>query len=167
MPPAGEIGQLTGSIATAATLYSIFADNWLVWNSESKRGDVFTKKLGLHHSWTSTSGTWEHFPTNEECHNMEGHFCQMWRTTGFMMNIAAVLEFATLIAYLVIIIGGRQKREVGWKILVVLLAVIGLIQCFAMSTVVCMVIQVGDVFANSNRHIFMITMINSKFQAGD
>jgi hypothetical protein len=66
---------------------------------------------------------------------MEGHFCQMWRTVGFLMNIAAVLELATLIAYLVIIIGGRQKREYGWKVLVGLLTLIGIIQCFAMSTV--------------------------------
>jgi len=51
------------------------------------------------------------------------------------MSFAAVLELATLIAYLVIIIGGRQKRENGWKILVILLAVIGAAQCFAMSTV--------------------------------
>jgi len=121
--------------ATAATLYSIFADNWLVWHAESRRGDHFTKIIGLHHSWTSTTDRWEVFPHKEDCRNMEGHFCQMWRTVGFLMNIAAVLELATLIAYLVIIIGGRQKREYGWKVLVALLALIGIIQCFAMSTV--------------------------------
>jgi hypothetical protein len=70
---------------------------------------------------------------------MEGHFCGMWRTTAFMMSFAAVLELATLLAYLVIIIGGRQKRENGWKLLVSLLVVIGVAQCFCMSTVVCIV----------------------------
>lgn len=73
---------------------------------------------------------------------MDGHFCQMWRTTGFLMNIAAVLELATLIAYLVVIVGGKQKRENGWKVLVSMLVVIGAIQCFAMSTVVCALAQV-------------------------
>jgi len=123
--------------ATAATLYSIFADNWLVWHAESNRGDHFTKKIGLHHSWTSTSGRWETYPSKEDCDakTMGGHFCSMWRTTAFMMSFAAVLELATLVAYLVIIIGGRQKRENGWKLLVSMLAVIGVAQCFCMSTV--------------------------------
>jgi len=52
-----------------------------------------------------------------------------------MMNFAAVLEVVTLVAFLVIIAGGRQKRENGWKVLVGLLALVGLAQCFAMSTV--------------------------------
>lgn len=61
----------------------------------------------------------------------------MWRTTGFMMNFAAFLELATLVAFLVIIAGERQKRENGWKVVVGLMALVGVAQCFAMSTVVC------------------------------
>lgn len=60
------------------------------------------------------------------------------------MNIAAVLELATLIAYLVIIAGGKQKRESGWKILAFMLTLIGLIQCFAMSTVVRILDHEGE-----------------------
>lgn len=124
--------------ATAATFYSIFADNWLIWQAESNRGDHFTKKIGLHHSWTSTKGKWETYPSSEDCEagNMGGHFCSMWRTTAFMMSFTAVIELATLVAYLVIIIGGRQKRENGWKLLTLLLVIIGAAQCFCMSTIV-------------------------------
>jgi len=51
------------------------------------------------------------------------------------MNFAALLELATLVAFLVIIAGGRQKREGGWRIVVGLMALVGISQCFAMSTV--------------------------------
>jgi len=52
-----------------------------------------------------------------------------------MMSFAAVLELVTLVAYLVVILGGKQKRETGWKVLVFLLMVIGVVQCASMSIV--------------------------------
>jgi hypothetical protein len=53
-----------------------------------------------------------------------------------MMSFAAVLELVTLVAYLVVLIGGRQKRETGWKVLAFLLVAVGVLQCASMAIVV-------------------------------
>lgn len=52
------------------------------------------------------------------------------------MSFAVVMEGMTLIAFLVVIVGGKQKRESGWKILTGLLVLAALIQCTAMALVV-------------------------------
>jgi len=54
-----------------------------------------------------------------------------------MMSFAAVLELATLVAFVVVLVGGKQKREGGWKVLAFLLGVVGLLQCACMAIVVC------------------------------
>ena len=56
---------------------------------------------------------------------------------GFMMSFAAVLELATLVAYIMVILGGKQKREGGWKVLASMLLLIGVVQCASMAIVVC------------------------------
>ena len=60
----------------------------------------------------------------------------MWRSVGFLMSFAIVLQGMTLITYLIILGGGKQKRETGWKILTLFLMMIGLVQCAAMGLVV-------------------------------
>ena len=52
------------------------------------------------------------------------------------MSFAVVLEGMTLAAYIVILGGGRQKREAGWKILSFMLMFTGLVQCAAMAIMV-------------------------------
>jgi hypothetical protein len=61
----------------------------------------------------------------------------MWRSVGFMMSFAAVLELVTIVAYLMVIAGGKQKRETGWRVLAFLLVLVGVVQCGAMAIVVC------------------------------
>jgi len=53
------------------------------------------------------------------------------------MNFAAVLELVTIVAYVVILAGGKQKRLSGWKLLGALLVATGVVQCAAMAIVVC------------------------------
>lgn len=53
-----------------------------------------------------------------------------------MMSFAAVLELVTIVAYVVVLAGGRQKRENGWRVLSFLLVVVGLLQCASMAIVV-------------------------------
>jgi hypothetical protein len=85
-----------------------------------------------------------------------------------MMNFAALLECASLVAFLVIIGGGRQKREQGWKVLVGLLVLVALAQCFAMSTVVRMPFLLVCFYnldwerANWSSHTSTITTTSSK-----
>ena len=61
----------------------------------------------------------------------------MWRSVGFLMSFAAVLEMVTIIAYVTIIGGGKQKRETGWKVLAFMLVLVGVVQCASMAIVVC------------------------------
>lgn len=56
-----------------------------------------------------------------------------------MMSFAAVLELVTIVAFAVVILGGKQKREVGWKVLTFLSFLVGAVQCAAMAIVVCAV----------------------------
>ena len=64
------------------------------------------------------------------------YFCSMWRSVGFLMSFAAVLELGTIVAYVIIIGGGRQKRETGWKVLAFMLMLVGIVQCAGMAIVV-------------------------------
>lgn len=52
------------------------------------------------------------------------------------MSFAIVMEGMTLIAYLVILAGGVQKRATGWKILSGMLLLVGAVQLTSMSLMV-------------------------------
>ena len=60
----------------------------------------------------------------------------MWRSVGFLMSFAVVIEGMTLIAYIVILAGGKQKRETGWRILAGLHAIVAALQAAAMAIIV-------------------------------
>ena len=52
------------------------------------------------------------------------------------MSFAVVVELASAIAFAVILLGGRQKREAGWKVLGWLLGVAAAAQLLSMAVVV-------------------------------
>lgn len=52
------------------------------------------------------------------------------------MSFAIVLEGMTLITYMVILSGGKQKRESGWKILSGLHFIVGALQLAGMVIIV-------------------------------
>lgn len=124
------------STATAMTFTSIFVPKWITWDVDGSTGH-FQKTIGLHRSCTSVGNKCHHFPQYEDCHGTDRYFCSMWRSVGFMMSFAAVLELVTIVAYGVVILGGKQKRERGWKILTFMLMLVGITQCAAMAIVVC------------------------------
>lgn len=53
-----------------------------------------------------------------------------------MMSFAVVIEGMTLIAFIVVLVGGKQKREQGWTVVSGLLLLAGLIQCAGMTIIV-------------------------------
>lgn len=53
---------------------------------------------------------------------MDRSFCSQWRTSAFLMSMAVILEFVTVVTFAVILLGGKQQRERGWKVLSVVLA---------------------------------------------
>ena len=145
----------TVTAACAFTLTSIIEPRWISWNSETvsslhlphlshgvslkyplqPSGEHIHYTYGLHRRCSSLTGNCVYFPHHEDCHG-DRYFCSMWRSVGFLMSLAVVIEGMTLITYIVILAGGKQKRESGWKILSGLLVLVGLIQCTSMALMV-------------------------------
>ena len=59
------------------------------------------------------------------------------------MNFSVVLELATLVAFAVVLLGGRANREGGWKMCVGLLAVVVVCQVGAMGIVVSVALRIS------------------------
>ncbi|OAX85531.1 hypothetical protein ACJ72_00070 [Emergomyces africanus] len=127
---------LTG---VALTLASIALPRWI----SSQRGSSIGISYGLYHRCFSTAGlegmpnttTCVRFPQFDDCTGDDRQFCSMWRTVGFLMSFAVVIEGMTLITYIVILAGGKQMRESGWRILSLFLVLVALVQCASMGLV--------------------------------
>src|SRR5450432_1505772 len=124
------------------TITAIALPNWITFHSYippsgDSPGDDLTYSYGLHRVCSSK---WEQpckpFPNPHDCAGQGAYFCGMWRTTGFLMNFAAVLEFAIVVVYVIMILGEKQKRRRGWKLLTAMLVWTATIQCAAMALVV-------------------------------
>jgi len=92
------------------------------------------------HSYTVTSKEGLQctaYPRYSDCHNGDMYFCSMWRSVGFLMSFAVVLEGMTIAAFIVLILGGKQKREQGWGFMATMAALAGFVQAVGMSIVVC------------------------------
>lgn len=60
----------------------------------------------------------------------------MWRSVGFLMSFAVVLEGMCIVAYLIILSGGKRLRENGWRLLSLLIILSAVLQAASMSIVV-------------------------------
>lgn len=61
----------------------------------------------------------------------------MWRSVGFLMSFAVVLEGMSVLSYLIIIMGTKRLRENGWKVLSLLVVLGSIVQVGA----VCLVVR--------------------------
>ena len=102
----------------------------------------------------------------------------MWRSVGFLMSAAVVLEAMTIVAYVVIMSGGKQRRAGSWKLLAMLHVVCTALLCAAISIIVspsghlCEIVTRQLVLVSRDqrlisihRHFFTTTKIASS-QAG-
>lgn len=108
----------------------------LICKQHGKHGKPVSISIGLHKWCDSVAGSCRDFPEYEDCHGDSWAFCSRWRTVGFLMSFAVVIELAALIGYAVVLLGGKQKRDVGWKMISGLLIVGGAVSCVAMAIVV-------------------------------
>ena len=130
--------------ATAMTIASIVTPKWISYTETTKPGDTVYDRIGLHRRCMSTSPDGcVHFPDEQRCAGDGGRFCNMWRTTGFLMSLAVVMELATIVGFLVTVAGGKAKREAGWRVLCGMLGVAAALQFGAMAVV-------GYVFDHDN-----------------
>jgi hypothetical protein len=97
-------------------------------------GDI-KYSYGLHKRCSTVTGTCEPFPTYRDC-DLDGTFCALWRSVGFLMSFAVIIELATFIAYTVVILGGVQQRSYGWKIVCSLLGLAGTVELICMALIV-------------------------------
>ena len=122
--------------ATAMTLTSIFTPNWVSYTVSSPSGGTVTDTVGLHRRCTSSTGKCSPFPDEARCEGDSRSFCSMWRTAGFLMSFAALAELAALVGFVIIMAGGKVKRQGGWKVLGGLLGLVAAAQFAGMAVVV-------------------------------
>jgi len=125
------IGLWITIAATAMTIASIVMPRWLSFEGDGGRQFSY----GLHRRCSSVTGVCDHFPKFEDCAGDKWSFCSMWRTVGFLMSFAVIIELATLTAYAIIILGGKQRRDKGWKVVCSLLVFSALVQLVSMALV--------------------------------
>ena len=121
--------------AFACSIAAVALPNWISYTSPTDNDPIHVS-YGLHKRCSSITGQCTPFPQDQDCYGDDRSFCSMWRSTGFLMNFSIIFEVAVLVAYLVILVGGRGTREVGWKILARLLLVVSGAQLVAMTLVV-------------------------------
>ncbi|KAI1171499.1 hypothetical protein F4777DRAFT_51134 [Nemania sp. FL0916] len=102
---------------TVLTLVSLLTTHWVTYSVTASTGSTFSKRIGLHTSCSTVAHpSCRPFPSEDDCRD-DKTFCSLWRSSGFLLSFATVVELATLVSFLVVIAGGKYKREGGWKLI--------------------------------------------------
>ncbi|KAK6841737.1 hypothetical protein PG990_006269 [Apiospora arundinis] len=125
--------------ATILTITSIMTSNWVEYSVTAQNTNAtFSHHMGLHKSCslsaTTDTMTCRPFPDEDDCRD-DQFFCSMWRSSGFLMSFATVVELATAISFLVVMLGGKYKREEGWFVIAGLLIADAMIEFAGMGIV--------------------------------
>lgn len=91
---------------------------------------------GLHRRCSSLTDVCEPFPQYEDCHGEDRYFCSMWRSVGFLMTFAVVLMSLAIVAYIIILSGGKKLRETGWGVLSSIIILSVAVQVASMALIV-------------------------------
>ncbi|KAK1512125.1 hypothetical protein CTAM01_01055, partial [Colletotrichum tamarilloi] len=122
--------------ATAMIIASITLPHWVTYTVTTAEGKEYSKHIGLHRSCsTGFDEPCQVFPTEELCANGERYFCSMWRSVGFLASFSTILHLASIVTFLVIMGGGKYKRETGWTVLGGLLVFVAAIEFTLMGIV--------------------------------
>jgi hypothetical protein len=133
--------------ASAMTLAALIIPNWISFENETNHGTHIHYTYGLHRrcsntdspSYLSVSTNSLHcvgFPQNADCHGSDKYFCSMWRSVAFLMSFAIVIEGMTIVAFAILICGGKQRREQGWGVMAILVGLAAFVQVAAMALIV-------------------------------
>ena len=130
-------------VGTGLTLASIIVPEWISFEDETNHGTYIHYTYGLHRKCSNTgdplSTTSLHctpFPRSNDCRGDDRYFCSMWRSVGFLMSFAVVIEGMTIAAFVILIMGGKQRREQGWGVMALLAVISALVQGCAMALIV-------------------------------
>ncbi|KAK6339251.1 hypothetical protein TWF718_008673 [Orbilia javanica] len=126
--------------ASILTLTAITIPRWVSYTYETSSGPI-TQTYGLRHRCRtgpgSTPTTCTPFPTPTDCEDSP-HFCSLWRSTSYLMDLSLSLSLLTSLSFLIILISSSSNpsaRKKGWKSLVVLLFLTVMCELVAMSLV--------------------------------
>lgn len=122
------------------TILSISLPRWVNYSVTTPTGDHIFQTIGLHRSCSNLRDPpCQTFPTDEQCDaasDDKGRFCHLWRSAGFLANLAVAVQLVTVVAYVFVVAGGKQKRDQGWKVLAGLLTTVGVVEYFIIGIVV-------------------------------
>ncbi|RCI12153.1 hypothetical protein L249_0964 [Ophiocordyceps polyrhachis-furcata BCC 54312] len=143
--------------ATAMLVASIATPHWISYSVTTAKGDQIGKTIGLHKSCSNLDSPPCHeypsaemptqklleprsppcheYPSAEMCENGARYFCSLWRTIGFMASLATILCLACLTCFLVVMRGGKYKRETGWPFVAGMLSVVSVVELVLISMV--------------------------------
>ncbi|PHH81320.1 hypothetical protein CDD82_1021 [Ophiocordyceps australis] len=122
--------------STIMTVVSIATPAWLTYSVSTPMGKTFKQNIGLHKSCNSLdTPTCQPFPRPDLCQDQQRYFCSMWRSIGFMAALAAILSFATMTCFVVVMYGGKLKRETGWPFVTSMLGLVSLVELITISMV--------------------------------
>lgn len=129
--PPSSFPTNTLSPGTALSLASIALPDWITWHAPSPHpSDPPSQPVhytyGLQARCSSLSSptstpSCHPFPRAHDC-TTSPTFCSLWRTAGFSASLAVVLELACCVALLLVLLGGKQRRARGWRVVLPLVA---------------------------------------------
>jgi len=125
-------GLVTFIAMTALSLSAIIVPRWVSYRDTT---NSITYTYGLHSRCSVATGGCSHFPAPEDCHGSDRYFCSIWRSLGWLMSFAIVLEGMVIFSFVAILAGGIQKRVNGWPLLSFMLFLTAAVQCTAMALV--------------------------------
>ena len=157
--------------STGMTIASIVVPNWISYDTSTNTGKHLHYTYGLHRRCSNTNQPPESsihiasalscvsYPRYSDCQGEDRYFCSMWRTVGFLMSFAVVIEGMTIAAFAILLGGGKQRRESGWGALAILTALAAFVQAIGMALIVSFSHK-PIYHANTSRHIFTKTPID-------
>lgn len=111
------------------TIVSITLPDWITYTVTTPATTPLTQHIGLHRSCSNfRDPPCRPYPTEQQCAGAEAAFCRLWRTAGFLANFAVALHLVMVVVYVVLLVGGKRKREGGWGILGGLLGGIAVVE---------------------------------------
>ncbi|GKU01195.1 pre-mrna splicing factor [Fusarium langsethiae] len=122
--------------ATVMIVVPIWLPNWLTYSVTSATGETIERHIGLHKSCSTLDDPYcRDFPPKDLCEGGERYFCSMWRTVGFLASFTTLLCLGGLVTFVVIMSGGKYKRETGWPFATAMLTLVSVVEFVSISIV--------------------------------
>ncbi|KOS23037.1 hypothetical protein ESCO_003562 [Escovopsis weberi] len=123
--------------AIAMTVAAIAEPRWIVYSVTTPQGNTFEKRIGLARYCSNLDGGFvcRPYPYKELCQDRERAFCSLWRTVGFMASFGVIFCLVDLVAFAIVMGGGKYRRATGWPIVSTMLTLVAILQLVVISIV--------------------------------